>query len=57
MSDLIDCAEQCTIPDGIELTEVPRPRHDWGDVFNCPNGGCGKSFMARPVDQPQAADD
>lgn len=41
----IDCAEQCEIPDGTQLEEVPRPRHAWSDVLNCPNEGCGKSFL------------
>lgn len=41
----IDCAEQCEIPDGVELREVPRPRHAWGDVLNCPNDGCERSFL------------
>jgi hypothetical protein len=43
----VDCPEQCEIPDGVDLTEVPRPRHAWGDVLNCPNDGCGRSFMVR----------
>lgn len=41
----IDCPDQCTIPDGAEVREVPRPRHAWGDVLNCPNEGCEKSFL------------
>lgn len=53
MTDRIDCAQQCEIPAGVQLTEVPRPRHAWGDVFNCPNDGCGRSFMARQNDQPE----
>ena len=53
MSDRIDCEQRCTIPDGVELAEVPRPRHDWGDVFNCPNDGCEKSFLARQSEQPE----
>lgn len=52
MSDRIDCAEQCEIPDGVQLVEVRRPRHAWGDVFNCPNDGCGRSFMQRQNDGP-----
>lgn len=64
MTDRIDCAEQCEIPDGIQLIEVPRPRHAWGDVLNCPNDGCGRSFMTKtaassdgPSVQEAAADD
>ncbi len=50
----VDCAEACTVPAGIVLTEVPRPRHDWGDVVVCPNSNdageeCGRAFMAREV--------
>ena len=52
MTDRIDCERRCTIPDGAELKEVPRPRHAWGDVFNCPNDGCEKSFMVRQGKQP-----
>lgn len=53
MTDHIDCEQQCAIPAGVELTEVPRPRHAWGDVFNCPNDGCGKSFLARQTGDDQ----
>lgn len=52
MTNRIDCAEQCTIPEGIRLVEVPRPRHTWGDVFNCPNDNCGRSFMQSHDDGP-----
>lgn len=41
----ITCPEQCDVPDGVTLREVPRPRHAWGDVFNCPNDDCDRSFM------------
>ncbi|MFE7580752.1 hypothetical protein ACFU5Y_04190 [Streptomyces gardneri] len=53
MIDHINCEQRCVIPDGVELTDVPRPRHAWGDVFNCPNDGCGRSFMTRQNDQPK----
>ncbi|MFE0651017.1 hypothetical protein ACFVZH_20750 [Streptomyces sp. NPDC059534] len=53
MTSHIDCQQQCVIPDGVELKEVPRPRHDWGDVFNCPNDGCGRSFMTRQNCHPE----
>ena len=64
MTDRIDCAEQCEIPEGVHLVEVPRPRHAWSDVFNCPNDNCGRSFMVKqaghnagPTDAECAADD
>lgn len=41
----IDCPQQCVIPEGAEVQEVPRPRHDWQDVVHCPNEGCSKSFL------------
>lgn len=50
MTRNIDCPEQCEIPEGVNLVEVPRPRHAWGDVFNCPNDGCERSFMIRQDD-------
>ena len=31
------CPEKCEIPAGYVMVEVPRPRHNWGDVFACPN--------------------
>ncbi|MEU1853955.1 hypothetical protein ABZ499_33030 [Streptomyces sp. NPDC019990] len=51
----LDCAEQCLIPDGVTLHEVPRPRHAWGDVYNCPNDGCERSFMTTVGDTPTGA--
>ncbi|MEU0393844.1 hypothetical protein ABZ208_13875 [Streptomyces sp. NPDC006208] len=45
----INCAERCEIPEGVQLAEVPRPRHDWGDVVHCPNDGCGRSFLVTPA--------
>lgn len=53
MTDRIDCPEQCEIPDGADLVEVPRPRHAWSDVLNCPNDGCERSFMVRKEDGAQ----
>lgn len=52
-ADRIDCAEQCEIPPGITITEVPPSRHAWADVFRCPNDGCEKTFLARPAEEPQ----
>ena len=49
----LDCAQACTIPDGVDLVEMPRARHACGDVLNCPNDGCGRSFMVK--EQPSAA--
>lgn len=46
----IECPERCVIPQGVTLVEVPTPRHAWGDVYNCPNDGCDRSFMARAGD-------
>lgn len=43
----ISCPEACDVPEGVVLAEVPRPRHAWGDVMNCPNGGCGRSFLVK----------
>lgn len=50
----VDCPLKCTIPDDVELSEVPSPRHAWGDVLHCPNGveeeleaPCGRTFLAR----------
>lgn len=56
MAERIDCLQQCEIPEGVDLVEVPRPRHAWGDVLNCPNDGCERSFMAREtaVEEPQS---
>ncbi|MER7835298.1 hypothetical protein ABTY98_05145 [Streptomyces sp. NPDC096040] len=44
----LDCPERCEIPAGVTLTEVPEPRHAWGDVHRCPNDGCGRTFLATP---------
>lgn len=43
----LNCRLECEIPAGVELVEVPQPRHGWSDVYNCPNDGCGRSFIAR----------
>lgn len=45
-AETLNCQEKCEMPEGVVLKEVPPPRHAWGDVFGCPNGGCGKFFMA-----------
>lgn len=45
----IPCEQDCTVPEGVALVQVPRPRHAWGDVFNCPNDGCNRSFMLKDV--------
>lgn len=47
MTEPIECVQNCTIPDGVTLTEVPVPRHDFSDVHVCPNDGCGRAFMTR----------
>jgi hypothetical protein len=41
----LECPESCEIPEGMVLMGVPRPRHNWGDVVNCSNDGCERSFM------------
>jgi hypothetical protein len=46
----LDCPQRCEIPPGFTLTELPAPRHAWGDVHRCPNGGCGRTFLAHPTD-------
>ncbi|MEU7323346.1 hypothetical protein ABZ682_22765 [Streptomyces griseoviridis] len=51
----LDRAEKYEIPEGASLTEVPRPRHDWGDVVHCPNDGCGQPFLATPTEPPSEA--
>lgn len=44
---VIDCPEKCVAPKGVQLAEVPRARHAWSDVLNCPNDGCGRSFLVK----------
>lgn len=41
----IDCPQQCGIPEGVSLHEVPAPRHRWADVVICPNDGCERAFL------------
>lgn len=43
--DRIDCTKACVIPADVRIAEVPVPRHNWGDVFVCPNDGCGRAFL------------
>jgi hypothetical protein len=50
----VDCPQHCEIPGGVELSEVPRPRHAWGDVLNCPNDGCERSFLVTRPTQGEA---
>lgn len=45
----LDCPQQCPIPDGVTVAEVPPPRHTWGDVFACPNTGCGRHLLIKPT--------
>lgn len=56
MIDRIDCPKACEIPAGITLTEVPRPRHAWSDVYTCPNDGCGRAFMTSNNTPTEKAD-
>jgi hypothetical protein len=41
----IECSLKCAVPDGVKMTEVPRPRHNWGDVLVCPHDECGRAFL------------
>jgi hypothetical protein len=41
----IDCAQQCDIPDGVTMREMPPSRHAWSDIVRCPNDDCGRTFM------------
>lgn len=41
--DRIDCEEHCEVPEGVTMTEVPRPRHAWSDIIHCP--WCPRSFL------------
>jgi hypothetical protein len=47
LTDQIDCAERCTIPEGKQFVRVPTPRHKWNDILRCPN--CGDCFLIRPI--------
>lgn len=42
---VLDCPQQCEIPDGVTARLVPYPRHAWGDVKVCPNDGCGLAVL------------
>jgi len=42
---VIDCPENCEVPEGLTLVEVPMPRHQWSDVLVCPNEGCDKALL------------
>lgn len=47
----MECPMNCDVPDGVKLAEVPRPRHQWGDVLACPNGKeveCERAFLVVP---------
>ncbi|MEV6547955.1 hypothetical protein AB0M57_04505 [Streptomyces sp. NPDC051597] len=54
MTQHIDCPQQCDVPNGVQLAEVPQPRHAWGDVVNCPNDDCGRSFFVLGKDDREA---
>jgi hypothetical protein len=45
MTRVIDCEQQCRIPEDVHLTPVPPPRHAWNDVIRCPNDGCERCFL------------
>ena len=41
----VDCPMHCDVPEGVEMTETPPPRHNWGDMLHCPNEGCERHFL------------
>ena len=54
VAETVNCPLACEIPEGLELAQVPEPRHDWGDVLRCPNGAeeglefpCGRAFLVK----------
>ena len=46
--DTLPCEHDCEVPEGVVLTEVPRPRHAWNDLLVCPD--CERAWMV--VAQP-----
>ena len=49
----LPCEQQCDVPAGYVMAAVPRPRHAWGDMFNCPN--CELSLMLQSGPNDTAA--
>lgn len=41
----MDCPNECDVPEGFTLFEVPVPRHNWGDVVACPHDDCGRALL------------
>lgn len=41
----LPCPDQCDVPPGTMIAEVPMPRHNWTDVIICPNEGCGRAWL------------
>ena len=44
--------ESFMLEKGMDLsrfTEVPRPRHEWGDVVTC--GECGRAWLIAPKEE------
>lgn len=39
----LPCDQRCEVPEGVTMSGVPTPRHDWPDIFVCPNG-CGRAW-------------
>lgn len=37
-------------PEAINISEVPRPRHNWGDVMICDQCGRAWLFQRQPLD-------
>ena len=46
--DTLPCEHGCEVPEGVVLTEVPRPRHARNDLLACPD--CDRAWMV--VAQP-----
>lgn len=56
----IACPMQCDVPQGATIVEMPPPRHNWGDMFHCPNGNeveCDRWFMVVQNDLAKPAED
>jgi hypothetical protein len=47
----LPCIQQCEVPPGKRLAEVPVPRHNWTDVLVCPNEGCGRAWLVVPEEE------
>lgn len=43
----IMCPLKCDVPEDVVMSEVPVPRHAWGDMLVCPHVDepCGLAFL------------